>query len=182
VSRSWLLYCSLFVQSVVTGANRLNSVNPKVCVKGSFEYQCWGTVEGEEGRRQGSCLSSHVSPRFHLSERKLYDLDFWSSGILGNSGRRSSVLTGNIQYNITNPCWDSQIGWGTWPCESPPVHKSRRAGSQAEPKSFYSICECSCMCVPVYVCVWNMCSIYACVHVCMHVEVRGQCLSTLFLR
>lgn len=38
VSRSWLLHCSLFVQSVITGANRLNS---KAGVEGSFEYQ-WG--------------------------------------------------------------------------------------------------------------------------------------------
>ena len=70
----------LFVQSVITGANRLNSVNSQACVKGSFECQCWGTVEGEEGRRL------HVDPCFHLAERKLYDLDFWSSGILGDSG------------------------------------------------------------------------------------------------
>ena len=76
----------LFVQSVITGANRLNSVNSQACVKGSFECLCWGTVEGEEGRRQGSCLRSHVDPCFHLAERKLCDLDFWSSGILDDYG------------------------------------------------------------------------------------------------
>lgn len=83
VSRSWLLHCSLFVQSVITGANRLNS---KAGVEGSFEYQ-WGGGSGGRGwRRQGSCLNSHVNPCFHLSSRKLYDLDFWSSGILSDSG------------------------------------------------------------------------------------------------
>lgn len=63
----------------------MNAVTSKACVKRFFWVSVVGGVEGEEGKRKGSCLSSHVNPCFPLAERKLNDLDFWSSGCLNYS-------------------------------------------------------------------------------------------------